>query len=670
MARDYVKDLDAVKKFNAELDKSYDMLDSLKGVGKDLTVSLLKVADATEKSKKYKKENLDIAKQETKVGKRIINVLNQQNKGSKLGTVMAKARLKLSRVFADKSKGITGTLLKQYDLQQKSLKTEKKLSMAKDKAAEKQKILDKLTGGMSSKAKGMLGHVKKVGPGFAAAGLAAGLIVGTVGLISKAVRFTSSMLDKAGEKFGVMGARGGDFSRQLQDSGVNVMGIGKNLDDVLSVTDSLTKNFGFTMGAALDISEKALDTGVALGVSTDEAANLYGIFMGIGGLSAELAEDLIEDTYQLAQQSKVNPSAVMKDIAGSAETIAKFGAQNLESITKAAVQARQMGINLDAVAGAAEGLLDFQGSITKELQAEMLIGRDLELGRARQFALAGDLNGVMKEIVKNVGSENRYNRMNVIQRRSLAAAVGMTVMQLDKLVRNQDKSVQQTKTFTDLLGKDGMSALTSLINKIKQMGANLLKSLGRPMEQIFEKIEGFLLDPNLQANFENFTAKFEEKVDKFVGSIVDIPDQIALVSETVKGAAKTAGYTGGGAALGAAIGSVVPGLGTAIGAVIGGGLGYMLSDFQSKNTGSHLIVTPSGNMVRTHPQDTIVGSTKIRNVNDFTSGPAGSNPLGTDMSETNALLKELIRAFNDKTDVNTRTTDALANRIVTGIGNL
>ena len=380
MARDFVKDLDAVKKFNAELEKSDDMLDSLKGVGEDLGVSLLKVADATEKSKKYKKENLDIAKQETKIGKRIINVLNQQNKGSKLGTVMAKARLKLSRVFADKSKGITGTLLKQYDLQQKSLKTEKKLSMAKDKAAEKQKILDKLTGGMSSKAKGMLGHVKKVGPGFAAAGLAAGLIVGTVGLISKAIRFTSSMLDKAGEKFGVMGARGGDFSRQLQDSGVNAIAIGKGLDDILTGVDVLSKDFGLLLDTSLvKVADKVLDTGKALGLSTDEASNLFGVFMGIGGLSAKAAESLAENTYQLAQQNKVNPSAVMRDIAGSAETIAKFGAQNLESITKAAVRARQMGINLDAVAGAAEGLLDFQGSITKELEAEMLIGKNLEL---------------------------------------------------------------------------------------------------------------------------------------------------------------------------------------------------------------------------------------------------------------------------------------------------
>ena len=112
-----------------------------------------------------------------------------------------------------------------------------------------------------------------------------------------------------------------------------------------------------------------------------------------------------------------------------------------------------------------------------------------------------------------------------------------------------------------------------------------------------------------------------------------------------------------------------PGGAVALGFAADALFNMLVDDFQSGG-GSHLIVTPSGQMVRTHPQDTIVGSTKVRNVNDFTSGPAGSNPLGTDMSETNALLKELIRAFNDKTDVNTRTTDALANRIVTGIGNL
>ena len=59
MARDFVKDLSSVKQFNSELNKSKDTLDSLEGVGKDLGISLLKVADATNQSRKYSKENLD-----------------------------------------------------------------------------------------------------------------------------------------------------------------------------------------------------------------------------------------------------------------------------------------------------------------------------------------------------------------------------------------------------------------------------------------------------------------------------------------------------------------------------------------------------------------------------------------------------------------------------------
>ena len=48
MARDFVKDLNSVEKFNQELDKSKNTLDALKGVGQDLGVTLLTVAEATE----------------------------------------------------------------------------------------------------------------------------------------------------------------------------------------------------------------------------------------------------------------------------------------------------------------------------------------------------------------------------------------------------------------------------------------------------------------------------------------------------------------------------------------------------------------------------------------------------------------------------------------------
>ena len=71
-----------------------------------------------------------------------------------------------------------------------------------------------------------------------------------------------------------------------------------------------------------------------------------------------------------------------------------------------------------------EGVLDFQSSIESELQASLLIGRQLNLNRARELALAGDLAGLQQEIVKQVGSEAELNRLNVIQRKSLAEALG------------------------------------------------------------------------------------------------------------------------------------------------------------------------------------------------------------------------------------------------------
>ena len=72
MARDFVKDLSTVKQFNDELDKSHDMLNSLKGVGEDLGMSLLEAADATKKSRDYSEDNLDKAKQQSQVGKNIL----------------------------------------------------------------------------------------------------------------------------------------------------------------------------------------------------------------------------------------------------------------------------------------------------------------------------------------------------------------------------------------------------------------------------------------------------------------------------------------------------------------------------------------------------------------------------------------------------------------------
>ena len=70
------------------------------------------------------------------------------------------------------------------------------------------------------------------------------------------------------------------------------------------------------------------------------------------------------------------------------------------------------------------------------MEASLLLGRQINLDKARQLALSGDQEGVMKEILKAVGGEAEFNRMNVIQRKKLAESVGVNVEQLSRLVRN------------------------------------------------------------------------------------------------------------------------------------------------------------------------------------------------------------------------------------------
>jgi hypothetical protein len=91
---------------------------------------------------------------------------------------------------------------------------------------------------------------------------------------------------------------------------------------------------------------------------------------------------------------------------------------------------------MSAVASISESLLDFESSIEKQMEASMLLGRQINLDRARQLALSGDQEGMMQEILKQVGGEAEFNKMNVLQRRALAESVGQSVENLSRLVRN------------------------------------------------------------------------------------------------------------------------------------------------------------------------------------------------------------------------------------------
>ena len=288
----------------------------------------------------------------------------------------------------------------------------------------------------------------------------------------------AGQIDAIGKQFGSLTELGSDFNKSLLSSSVEATRLGGSIEEVAGITNVLASNFGIGLDAAAEMSAKVFDTAKATGLSAGESANLFGVLMQTANLSAVQAERFAEGAFQLARQNQVAPQQVLKDIAGSAETIALFTKDGGNNIMEAAVQARKLGINLDSVGKVSESLLDFETSITKEVEASVLIGRQLNFQRARELSLAGDKVGMMKEVVKQVGSEAQFNKLNEIQRKAIADSISMSVADMSKLVGQTEQVGIKAKGFRDLLGKEGLSQFTLMMNELKAVSAELVNALG------------------------------------------------------------------------------------------------------------------------------------------------------------------------------------------------
>ena len=184
----------------------------------------------------------------------------------------------------------------------------------------------------------------------------------------------------------------------------------------------------------------------------------------------------------------------MEDIANDAENFAQFAKDGGRNIATAAVAARRLGLSLGNVADIASNLLDFESSIESQMEASVLLGRQLNLDKARELALTGDLAGLAEEVKNQVGSQADFEAMNVIERQSLAKAIGVSVADLGKMVAGEKTSAElaekkakeleeQQKTQLDLtkamaqaqIISAGIATITGTINTLKAIGLTLSK---------------------------------------------------------------------------------------------------------------------------------------------------------------------------------------------------
>jgi len=141
---------------------------------------------------------------------------------------------------------------------------------------------------------------------------------------------------------------------------------------------------------------------------------------------------------------------ILKDVLTANNAIKLSVKGGSEGLTNAAFAAAKLGSTLSGVAGISKNLLNFEDSISSELEAELLLGKDLNLEKARQYALEGNIEGVANEINKQVGSSSDYSKMNVIQQEALAKAMGTSREELADMLVKQESLNNLKGTFAAL----------------------------------------------------------------------------------------------------------------------------------------------------------------------------------------------------------------------------
>ncbi len=97
----------------------------------------------------------------------------------------------------------------------------------------------------------------------------------------------------------------------------------------------------------------------------------------------------------------------------------------------------------------ASSLLNIEDSLSAEMEAELLTGKELNLEKAREAALNGDVATLQAEIAKNAGSIEEFNNLSVISQEAYAKALGMSRQDLGKMLKDQKSNLAVNGNLVD-----------------------------------------------------------------------------------------------------------------------------------------------------------------------------------------------------------------------------
>ena len=248
-----------------------------------------------------------------------------------------------------------------------------------------------------------------------------------------------------GEAAALIGEMNNGLGMSLVQTRENVLSFGK-----------LTKKFGVAAGDASKLQIISAKTG-----------NNYKDFVD----SIAVGTERFNANNKVAISSKV----IYEGIANASDSVLANIGKNKNALIQAATQARMLGLEMDDIGSAAESTLDFESSLAKEMEAELMLGKELNLDKLRAAAANGDVASQAAEINRLVSENKDSIGDNVLAQDAFAKSIGLT---RDQYIKARD-SGDALKTMTAESGETAAKNAANAKKTDAELQAGIDKSISK-----------------------------------------------------------------------------------------------------------------------------------------------------------------------------------------------
>ena len=361
--------------------------------------------------------------------------------------------------------------------------------------------------------KSMIGLAGK----FSAA-LGLGLLMGAADFLIGAFNQVDQEVSEIGNEFGISRKA----ATELRDTSIDIAGemgmVGINSKEVVKNIGAVSEMMGgLDIGSQLASGNPAVKQLVKdatlltekFGMSSDEVASMQTLSSITGKSMGELAGTAVKMGGGLMTSKQA-----LKALAGVPKEVAVAFKGIPSALAAAAQKAKLLGHDLKKVQDIGDGMLDIEQSLEKEMEARVLTGKNLQLDKARELALNGDIAGLQDELLKQAGGLGEFTKMNRIQQKSMAEAMGMSVEEMTTMLSNADK-----------LQKMGVSQ--KRLDEMQNMNAEQLRKLNQDgmndvMKGEIEKMAKEKESAAIKERMSNIVTKLQEKLSKLLSPILEM----------------------------------------------------------------------------------------------------------------------------------------------------